>query len=111
MFTYFNKMIERQFQLQIQCLQTDWGGEYRKLQPLLQQLRITFLHPCPHTHQQQGRAERKHRSIVEIGFTLLAQASMDLKFWWEAFASATFLLNRLPTLILNHLSSFELLHE
>ena len=49
-FTYFNKMIERQFQLQIQCLQTYWGGEYRKLQPLLQQLGITFRHPCPYTH-------------------------------------------------------------
>ena len=71
-FTYFNKMIERQFQLQIQCLQTDWGGEYRKLQPLLQQLGITFRHPCPYTHQQQGRAKRKHRNIVKIGLTLLA---------------------------------------
>ena len=111
MFTYFNKMIEQQFQLQIQCLQTDWGGEYWKLQPLLQKLGITFRHPCPYTHQQQGRAERKHHSIVEIGLTLLAQASMDIKFWWEAFASTTILLNRLPTLVLNHLSSFEVLHE
>ena len=89
MFVFLNKMIERQFDSKIKCLQTDWGGEYRKLQPILHELGIIFRHPCPHTHQQPGKAERKHRSIVEIGLTLLAQASMDLKFWWEAFVSAT----------------------
>ena len=85
-------MIERQFDSKIKCLQTEGGGggrEYRKLQPILHELGIIFRHPCPHTHQQPGKAERKHRSIVEIGLTLLAQASMDLKFWWEAFVSAT----------------------
>ena len=35
---------------------------------------------------------------------------MDLKFWWEAFDSATYLLNRLPTQALEHKSSFELLY-
>ena len=89
MFVFFNKMIERQFDSKIKCLQTDWGGEYRKLQPILHELGIIFRHPCPHTHQQPGKAERKHRSLVEIGLTLLAKASMDLKFWWEAFVSAT----------------------
>ena len=89
MFVFFNKMIERQFDSKIKCLQTDYGGEYRKLQPILHELGIIFRHPCPHTHQQPGKAEKKHRSIVEIGLTLLAQASMDLKFWWEAFVSAT----------------------
>ena len=70
MFQHFNKMDERQFTAKIKCLQTDWGGEYRKLQPLLHKLGINFRHPCPHVHQQQGRAERKYRSIVEIGLTL-----------------------------------------
>ena len=103
-------MVERQFTAKIKCLQTNWGGEYHKLFPLLHELGINFRHPCPHVHQQQGREERKHRSIVEIGLTLLAQASMDLKFWWEAFVSATYLLNRLPTSTLNNLSPFESLH-
>ena len=67
MFQYFNKMIERQFNAKIKCLRNDWGGEYRKLQPLLHELGINFRHPCPHVQQQQGKVERKHRSIVEIG--------------------------------------------
>ena len=32
---------------------------------------------------------------------------MDLEFWWEAFDSAIYLLNRLPTHVLNHISPFE----
>ena len=47
---------------------------------------------------------------MEIGLTLLAQASMDLKFWWEAFDFATYLLNRLPTPVLKHISPFESLY-
>ena len=100
-------MIEKQFNAKIKCLQTDWGGEYHKLQPLLHELGINFRHPCPHVRQQQGKVERKHRSIVEISLTILDQSSMDLKFWWEAFIFATYLLNRLLTMVLKNLSPFE----
>ena len=53
---------------------------------------------CPHTHQQNGLVERKHRHIVETGLTLLAQANMPLSYWDEAFNTACFLINRLPSL-------------
>ena len=36
---------------------------------------------------------------------------MDLKFWWEAFVLATYLLNRLPTAVVEKkLSPFEVLY-
>jgi hypothetical protein len=38
---------------------------------------------------------------------LLAHASMPLKFWDEAFLTATFLINRLPTPVLHHMSPIE----
>jgi hypothetical protein len=38
---------------------------------------------------------------------LLAHASMLLKFWDEAFLTATFLINRLPTPVLHHMSPIE----
>jgi hypothetical protein len=56
---------------------------------------------CPHTHQQNGSAERKHRHIVETGLSLLAHASMPLKFWDEAFLAATYLINRLPSKVIH----------
>jgi hypothetical protein len=33
---------------------------------------------CPHTHQQNGSAERKHHHIVETGLALLAYSSVPL---------------------------------
>lgn len=56
---------------------------------------------CSHAHQQNGSAERKHRHIVEVGLTLLAHSSMPLKFWDEAFLTAVFLINRLPSRVIN----------
>ena len=89
----FVKMAERQLDTKLHCLQTDFGGEYRRIIPLLQSSGIIIRHPCPYTHQQQGKAGRKHRHIVDLGLTLLATASMDLKFWWNAFESATYFIN------------------
>ena len=48
-------------------------------------------------------------ALTDLGLTLLAKASMLLKFWWDAFVSAVYLLNRLPTQDLQHKSPFELL--
>ena len=65
--------------------------------------RIGILHhvSCPHTHQQNGAAEHKHRHIVQVGLSILLHASMPLKFWDEAFLTATFLINRLPTKVIH----------
>lgn len=40
--------------------------------------------------------ECKHCHIVEIGLTLLAQASMPLRFCEEAFLKSVYIINRLP---------------
>ncbi|GAU35295.1 hypothetical protein TSUD_54540 [Trifolium subterraneum] len=52
---------------------------------------------CPHTSHQNGTVERKHRQIVEMGLTLLSQASMPLKFWDHNFTQAVYLINKLPS--------------
>ena len=106
-FIEFKNMIENCLNLKIKCLQTDWGGEFRPFVSYLSDQGIQFRHPCPYIHHQNGRIERKHRHIVETGLTLLAQAHMPLKFWWNAFHTATYLINRLPTPVLNNQSPFE----
>ena len=50
---------------------------------------------CPHTPQQNGLAERKHRHIVEVGLSLLAEAGLPNKFWDDAFITAVHLINLL----------------
>lgn len=92
-------------------MQTDWGGEYQRLHSFFVNIGITHHVSCPHTHQQNGIVERKHRHIVEVGLSLLAYASMPLRFWDEAFASAVFLINRTPTKLLDHVSPLEVLYD
>ena len=81
-------------------MQSDWGGEYEKLNSFFQKIGISQHVSCPHTHQQNGSAERKHRHVVEVGLALLANASMPLKFWDEAFLTATYLINLLPSKVI-----------
>ncbi|KAL6347793.1 hypothetical protein AAG906_026322 [Vitis piasezkii] len=57
---------------------------------------------CPHTPQQNGVAERKHRHVVEMGLSLLAQSLLPTKFWVDAFLTSIFLINRLPTSTLDN---------
>ena len=64
---------------------------------------------CLHTHEQNRVTERKHRHIIENGLTLLAKASMPLKYWDEAFRATAFLYNRLPTSVLHWKTPLEVL--
>jgi histone deacetylase 1/2 len=57
--------------------------------------------------QQNNSAERKHCHIVEIGLTLLAYASMPLKFWDEAFLTAIFLINMLRSKVIDFATPVE----
>jgi histone deacetylase 1/2 len=83
-------MVECQFNCNILAVQSDWGGEYQALNTFLIALEIAHHVSCPHAHQQNGLAERKHRHIVEVGLSLLAHAAMPLKFQDEAFLTAVF---------------------
>lgn len=100
-------MAERQFNAPLKCLQSDSGEEFQALFSCLKQHGILFWLSCPYTYQQNGKAERKHRHLVEMGLTLLAQASMPLKYWCNAFQTSTFLIIRLPTATLQHSFPFK----
>jgi histone deacetylase 1/2 len=95
-------MVERQFNHKILAVQSDWGGEYQSLNSFFKRLGIAHHVLCPHAHQQNGSAERKHRHIVEVGLSILAHASMPLKYWDEAFLTAVFLINRLPSKVISN---------
>uniref|UniRef100_A0A803NLS5 Integrase catalytic domain-containing protein n=1 Tax=Cannabis sativa TaxID=3483 RepID=A0A803NLS5_CANSA len=79
-FSHFKSLAENKFDRKIKSLQKDSGGEFQSFYDFVQTHGINFQHPCPHTSTQNGRAERKHRHIVEMGLTLLAQAHMPQKY-------------------------------
>ncbi|RVW53058.1 Retrovirus-related Pol polyprotein from transposon RE1 [Vitis vinifera] len=47
-----------------------------------------------------GRAERKHRHVTETGLALLFHSHLSPRFWVDAFSTATYIINRLPTPLL-----------
>jgi histone deacetylase 1/2 len=111
-FHEFQQLVERRFDRKIVAIQTDSGGEYKKLNSFFRQVGISHLVSCPHAHQQNGVVERKHHHIVEVGLSLLSHASMPLKCWYEAFLAATYLINRIPSKILQFSTPLEVLfHE
>jgi hypothetical protein len=84
-------------------VQSDWGGgEYERLNSFFRQVGISHHVSCPHTQQQNGVVESKHRHIVDVGLSLLATTSMPLKYWDEAFLAATYLINHTPMKLLNY---------
>lgn len=60
--------------------------------------------------QQNGRAERKHRHILDTVRTLLISAKVPEHFWGEAVFTAVYTINRLPTLVLGNKSPYEQLY-
>ena len=103
----FKNLVERKFDRKIISVQSDWGGEYEKLNSFFQRLGISHRVSCPHAHQQNGAAERKHRHIVDVGLALLANASMPLKYWDQAFLTATYLINILPSKVIDYQTPVE----
>ena len=98
-FVTFKKLVENMFSTIIKSFQTDGGGEYinNTFKHFLASHGIHHRFTCPHHPEQNGLAERKHRHLVEIGLTILAHASLPASFWVEAFHTANYLINRLPT--------------
>lgn len=67
---------------------------------------------CPYHPEHNGLAEHKHRHIVEIGLTLLAQSSLPTPYWVEAFHTAKYIINHLPAhRLLQNLSPYEKLFK
>ena len=112
-FVGFYNFVLNHFSTTIKTLQSDGGGEYisKIFQIFLLDKGITHQLSCPHTPEQNGLAERKHRHIIETSITLLQTASLPPQFWSFACQVAVYLINRMPTSVLNNKSPFELLFK
>lgn len=106
-FPQFRNLVENKFNTKIKSLYSDNGGEYIGLKPYLSIHGISHYTTAPHTPQQNGMSERRHRHLVETGLTLLTDAHMPLSFWPYAFQTAAYLINRMPTSTLQNKSPFQ----
>ena len=98
-FVNFNAFVNTQFELNIKSFQCDNGGEFdnNMFRQFCTSRGISLRFSCPYTSSQNGKSERKIRSINNIIRTLLCHASLPPSFWPHALNTATYLLNILPS--------------
>jgi len=99
------------FPLPLKLFKLIGGGEYtsNRLKLFLLNKGISHRLSYLYTPEQNGVAERKHRHIIETTITLLQTAKLPSKFWSYACQTATYLINRMPTIVLHNSSPFEML--
>ncbi|KAJ0781817.1 putative RNA-directed DNA polymerase [Helianthus annuus] len=107
----FINLVQTQCSRKIKIFQSDGGTEFvnQTVRKIFEDNGTFHRLSCPHTPQQNGRSERKHRHIVETGLAMLFNAHIPASYWVDAFTSATFIINRLPTPLLENKSPFELI--
>jgi len=98
-FRNFKALVENQSGLHIKVLRTGRGGEH---------ISKEFLHFCRengihkqfttrYTPQQNGVAERKNRTIMDMARSMLKAKHLPNDYWAEAVHCAAYILNRCPT--------------
>ena len=112
-FQHFVSMVENQTGYKVQSLRTDRGGEYMSnaFKDFLAHKGIKHQCTMPYTPQQNGVAERKNRSLMEMARCMLKAKGLPHKLWMEAVACATHVLNRCPTKVLKTITPFEVWHD
>ena len=95
-------MIKNQFQTSIKVLRTDNGTEYFKsiLSEYLAINGIIHQSSCTDTPRQNGVAERKNRHLLEVARALMFTMHVPKYLWGEAILTASHLINRMPSKIL-----------
>ena len=112
-FTNFQTYVTNHYNAKIKCFRSDNGGEYTSQQFQQQLLKhgITHQTSCPYTPQQNGVAERKNRHLMEVARSMMFHMKVPKGFWADAVMTATYLINRIPTKVLDDLSPFEVLNK
>nr|XP_028954377.1 uncharacterized protein LOC114823160 [Malus domestica] len=112
-FRSFSQMIQTQYSSVIKVLRFDNGGEYIacELSEFLRDRGILYETTCPYTPQQNGVAERKNCHILETTRALLLGASVPKMFWPEAVTYVVYVINRMPSRVLNFQTPLQVLTQ
>ncbi|WKA04854.1 hypothetical protein VitviT2T_022853 [Vitis vinifera] len=102
-------MIETQFSKRIKTFRSDNALEYTQhaFQALLHSYGTVHHLTCPGTSQQNGRAERKLRHILDTVRALLLSAKIPAPFWGEAALHAVHAINRIPSAVIHNQTPYE----
>jgi hypothetical protein len=83
----------------IKTLRTNRGCEYlsKQFRELCENKGIHRQLTIPETLQQNGVAERRNRTLLEMVRSMMAQAYLPISFWGDALMAVAYILNRVPS--------------
>ena len=110
-FHFFFAMVTCQFEVHVKYVRSDNGTEFNCMVPYFDSHGIIFQTSCVSTPQQNGRVERKHQHILNVGRALRFQANLPISFWGECILAAVYIINRTPTPLLGNKTPFEMLYN
>lgn len=95
-FKVFEKLIRNKFGKAMKVLRSDNGKEFRNklMDSYLESCGILRETTAPYTPEQNGKAERDNRTIIESARTMLRAKNLPKYLWAEAVSTAVYLLNR-----------------
>ncbi|GAA0169212.1 hypothetical protein LIER_40720 [Lithospermum erythrorhizon] len=104
-------MVKNQFSKSVKYIRTDNGAEFGSVdfKQLLSKEGIIHQKSCPYTPQQNGVVERKYPHLLQVERSLMFQSGLPKVFWSASILTATYIINRVSTLVLDRLSPFEIL--
>ena len=109
LFSHFRAEIHTQFRVYVQNMRSDNAKEYmsKQFQSFMLQNDILHQTTCVDT-PQNGVAKRKNRHL-ETARALLFQMHVPKHFWADAVSTSCFLINRMPSFVLDWATPFQTL--
>ena len=98
-FKKFKAFVEKQSGKCIKVLRTDRGGEFlsNDFKVFCEEEGLHRELTTPYSPEQNGVAERKNRTVVEMARSMMKAKNLSNHFWAEGVATAVYLLNISPT--------------
>ncbi|CAL9126122.1 unnamed protein product, partial [Musa textilis] len=104
---YINE-VERQLDRKVKIVRSDRGGEFygrydesgQNIGPFarfLEQRGICAQYALPGVPQQNGIAERRNRTLMDMVRSMMSYSSVPDSMWGEALRTAMYILNRVPS--------------
>ena len=98
-FKEFKVEVKNQLGKRIKAIRFDRGGEYflRDFKDYLTENGIVSQLTAPGTPQQNGVAETKNRTLLDMVRSMMSYLTLPISFWGYALNTAMYLLNLMPS--------------